>query len=165
MTNAERRLLLPFLRDVAAVPHVVLAMTAEKLLKRFQPARKRRAPGQILREMADEAERLSKKDRRADVRAECVKRADGVCECGCGCLLGIGEWTAEWDEFYGRQHVTVEETWILARCHHRLKTENSPDRQAWDARFKAHCKRHRYGFRPRLTKELNSSRYGAGASK
>jgi hypothetical protein len=65
--------------------------------------RKRRAPGQILREMADEAERLSKKDRRADVRAECVKRADGVCECGCGRVFDstlAGK--AEFDHFYGR---------------------------------------------------------------
>lgn len=149
MTSAERRDLLPFLREVAKVPHVILAREAEKLIERFQ-VKRRPVPE---RKLAKPKKRLITKAARADVRAQVAARAGGKCECGCG-LAFTSLNPAEWDEFYGRRHVTVEETWMLRRSCHHDKSENRPDRETWDRLFMRHCATHGYRFRARLTKTI-----------
>jgi len=101
-----------------------------------------------------EEKRLTRKGRVALVRPQVEARAAGACECGCGWPVGRGFFPPEWDEFYGRQHISVEETWFLSRACHRAKTENEPSREEWDRRFAAHCARQGYTFRPRLTKDI-----------
>jgi len=98
--------------------------------------------------------RLSRKGAVAAVRPLVVDRANGHCECGCGVPFGVGntDYSADWDEFYGRKRVSVQETWMLSRRHHLLKTQNWPYRAYWDEKFKAHCAKYGYPFRPRLVK-------------
>lgn len=99
--------------------------------------------------------RLTRKEMVAKVRPLVEARAAGSCECGCGTRFGAFGDTAEWDEFHGRRHISVEETWFLARRCHQAKTANFPSRRYWDNIFASHCRRMGYPPpRPRLTKEI-----------
>lgn len=97
------------------------------------------------RKEKQEQERLTKKGARAAVRAECVKRAGGWCECGCMRVLNL-----EMDHFYGRRFESVETCWMLARVCHVKKTQNDPSRRVWDAEFMRHCAKYGYPFTPRF---------------
>ena len=147
MTSAERRQLQRIqATGSACATNLALFLKAKE---------KRKKPSAYRKE-----KKLSKKEARAarvvEVRAACVKRANGACEC-CGWqtdLPGYPESTSEWDEFYGRRNVSVKTTWMLRRDCHREKTHNHPSRAVWDAKFKAHCEKYGYPFKPRLTKSL-----------
>lgn len=147
MTSAERRQL-ERIRDSGVACATNLARFLLEKSKRRKPSYYRKQ------------KKLSKREARAalveKVRAACVKRAAGRCECGCGLLMleGGAVYPPEWDEFYGRRNVSVETTWMLTRYCHMHKTSNHPTRAAWDEKFKAHCEKYGYPFKARPTKEI-----------
>jgi 5-methylcytosine-specific restriction endonuclease McrA len=155
MTASERKALEPFLREVATGPVRSTAVQAAALLKRLGGGRKPVRPMVRQRREVEGRVRESRKLQRQAVRAECVKRAGGKCENCCARFVGG---PLEMDHFHGRAvSETVETCWLLCRECHRQKTENNPNRQAWDDWFRKHCEKHGYPFRARLTKTLRGA--------
>lgn len=67
----------------------------------------------------------------------------GRCDCGCGGRFtspGEGECDHWIERSQGGEHTRANGWRLLARCHHR-KTENDPDRPAWNDRRRAYCER------------------------
>lgn len=87
----------------------------------------------------------------ADIRRECLRRAGGVCECGCGQSLALEEsapWEAgfpELDHMFGRGNGRLpqssETCWLLRADCHRQKTRNEPDAATWWKKFLVHATR------------------------
>lgn len=157
LTAGRARLVRGVLEETAE-----LASAPAGLVSRAREAIAFLRPRQKLRKVLPFPTRAEKQDQKRLTRRELVDlvrpqveaRADGICECGCGLPFEkTVPGRATWDEFHGRKHVTVEETWMIrADCHQR-KTENDPSREHWDLRFAAHCRRHGYGFRRRFYRE------------
>ncbi len=78
------------------------------------------------------------------LRALVFARAKGLCECGCGRVLGE---SGHLDHAFGRAKVAqaVENCWALALKCDDAKTSNRPSAAFWWKRFRAHCERHGYG--------------------
>lgn len=81
-----------------------------------------------------------------EVRAACVDRAHGVCECGCMRPFGLFGATDELDHFAGRRNApeTAQTCWLLRRDCHRRKTESKPNAAFWVRAFYAHCERYEF---------------------
>ena len=81
----------------------------------------------------------------ARIRAMCVVRANGRCECPCAQPFGPGEGTAECDHVLGRNVTQRPETMMLMRreCH-RHKTEHSPSAAHWHGIHADFCVAHGY---------------------
>lgn len=104
--------------------------------------------------------RLAREDRNAEtarIRAECMKRAAGYCECGCGVPFIEGDLLQkpemdEWLNGNGRrvQLRSVKTCWMLIAAHHLLRQRYIPDVATWSRDFAAHCKRHGYKFIPHI---------------
>lgn len=94
------------------------------------------------------AKKKTKKEETAEIRAAVMKRADGMCECGCGCPLSGTAFNgiAELDHFFpkGRTKQSIRTCWALRRACHQAKTLNHPSPDSWLARFIRHCERNGY---------------------
>lgn len=84
----------------------------------------------------------------AEIRAEVMARAGGVCECGCGQTFHSFN-PAELDHARGRGKApqSVQNTWLLTRnCHREKHHEES---SLWLAKYLAHSIRHRHEWERR----------------
>jgi hypothetical protein len=82
-----------------------------------------------------------------EIRAFCLQRAGGLCECGCGRRLDLSGFELDhWLNGIGRrrQQQSIENCWVLSlRCHgerQRLK----PSTPVWNARFAVHARKYGY---------------------
>lgn len=149
-----------FLRDVAKSPvpaanEVQLrAVMAEELAQKLEPRRNTKASvARRGREQEKNEERLTANQKTAAVRVACVLRSRGLCECGCGRILAIfGETMDHWLNGSGnrKKFESVETCWMLTIQCHRERQEYLPDVEIWNAKFKAHCDRHGYPFKPHI---------------
>jgi hypothetical protein len=94
------------------------------------------------RAVEKEEDRLAQNEETDRIRAECMLRANGRCECGCGRRLDL--WGATMDHWLSGsgQRVpkqSVKTCWILTlKCHLGRQT-NSPSVAFWNERFQRHC--------------------------
>jgi hypothetical protein len=82
-----------------------------------------------------------------EIRAFCLQRAAGVCECGCGRRLDL--WGAELDHWLNgigrrRQKQSIENCWFLTLKCHAARQRLSPSTSAWNARFAVHARKYGY---------------------
>lgn len=100
----------------------------------------------------------------AQIRAACVTRAGGICECGCGSSLALrGETMDHWINGTGnrKKFESVETCWMLTlKCHLNFRQLHRVPEWAtdfvgtgvefWNWRFKIHCEKYGYPFRPHI---------------
>jgi len=120
---------------------------AEDITKQLAPKpRKVKAGRTIAQDKAKK--RAAHKMSTSEIRAECMARAQGRCECGCNSRLASLDVGAEMDHFDGgsgkAQRQTVANCWILARLCHRHRQRSFPSVADWNRRFAAHCARYGY---------------------
>jgi hypothetical protein len=77
------------------------------------------------------------------IRASCVRRSEGYCECGCGRWLG--EDGGQLDHAESRRVAqTVRNCWMLTPTCHEDRTNSRPSASVWLNRFASHCDLHGY---------------------
>lgn len=149
-----------FLRDVAKSPvpaanevRLRAAMAAE-LAQKLESRRSTKSSIALhARQDEKKEERLTGNAKTAAIRAACVLRARGLCECGCGRILAVfGETMDHWLNGSGnrKKFESIETCWMLTIQCHRERQEYLPDVETWNAKFKAHCDRHGYSFKPHI---------------
>jgi hypothetical protein len=76
------------------------------------------------------------------IREAVFRRADGICECGCGQWLNDN---GHMDHAESRRvQQTERNCWALTLECDLMRTVNSPSAAAWLRKFIAHCERHGY---------------------
>jgi 5-methylcytosine-specific restriction endonuclease McrA len=110
--------------ESAVVPHRPKPLRAERLKKK-------------------RAKRVSKREKRAEVREAVMNRSVGLCE-ACVKDLTLTD-PGELDHFFGKARAeSVESCWLLCRACHRAKTDNNPSAAWWLDRFDAHARFYGY---------------------
>jgi hypothetical protein len=112
-----------------------------------------------------ESKRKQKREETFLVRAEVFRRANGVCECGCGRPLTTAlAGGPTLDHFFGRARAeSIETCWALRWDCHVMKTENRPSATSWLDRFVTHCRRHMYlDTALKAMSDLRYARFGGG---
>jgi hypothetical protein len=87
-----------------------------------------------------------KRDATAVLWKAAMARSGGSCECGCGRVFAEeGENKPEMDhEASRRVPQTLQNVWMLALAHHRMRQQNRPSERWWLGNFLVHCRRHGY---------------------
>lgn len=153
-TRRKVRRLLEELALLEADGHELgLSRRASEILPelRERPSRKLRPFPIEDRAPVDRGEGAAEHRRR--IRAEVMMR-DLTCQAAG--FLGLRcSGAPEFDHFFGRGRVpeTKETCWLLCTRHHRLKTDNEPNRAAWLRLFLAHAARHGYLYAARLARK------------
>lgn len=113
-------------------------------------APRKRTPAQCRTQAVKREKKATKREQRADVRAQVMARAGGQCEgrhmtANGRCLWHCAGAPLELDHFFGRGRVESAETcWALCSSCHHVKTRNYPSSAYWLERFIAHAERHGY---------------------
>lgn len=152
----------------------MIGKTAARKLKRILASRNVRAslqafmrgaapksrPMKLMKKERLGKERSSREDRNAEtarIRAECMKRAAGHCECGCGApfIEDSMLWRAEMDEWLNgngrrQQKRAVETCWMLTASCHRFRQRYVGGVELWNQIFEKHCRYYRYQFTPHI---------------
>jgi hypothetical protein len=79
----------------------------------------------------------------AKIRAACVERAQGLCECGCGKSVNTDR--GELDHFFSRRNSeSVETCWFIDAVCHKRRHEAVGGTLLWLGKVAMHCRTHGY---------------------
>jgi hypothetical protein len=125
----------------------LLKPAEERLFRELHAAIKASGPKKFVKaaRKVKRAKKATKKEETAEIWAQVMARADGLCECGCGYQFGPMI-VAELDHFFpkARTRQSVATCWALTSACHRLKTRNEPSAEDWLCKFIGHAERHEY---------------------
>lgn len=146
------------LKRITDLPADQQPAALQKYLRTVAPMKSR--PMKLMKKERLGREKRARADRNAEtarIRAECMKRACGHCECGCGMPFDETSlwWRAEMDEWLNgngrrQQKRAVETCWMLTALCHRNRQRYVGGVAGWNQSFEKHCRYYRYRFTPHI---------------